>query len=99
MRMGSTPDGSAERRRDHVVGRVGGLEIERDVLPHLQRRVQLGATLGGSLENVRTFLEVVATLVSRLDHRLDGHAVGGRTRGDPHRVATRAAAELTYHAR
>ena len=41
-------------------------------------------------------LKVVLALVAGLDHRLDGDAVGGRARGDPHRVADRAAAELQH---
>src|SRR5690348_2054202 len=33
----------ADRRHELHVGRVGGLEVERDVLPDLQRRIELGA--------------------------------------------------------
>jgi len=79
---------------DDEVGRVGGLELEGDVLPDLQRGVELGAAARGALEDVRALLEVVAALVAGLDHRLDRDAVGGRTGGDPHGVADRAAAEL-----
>ena len=70
----STPIG---RRRDDV-GHVGGLVVEGDVLPDLERGVQLGAALGGLLEDVRALLVVVLALVAGLDHRLDGDAVGGR---------------------
>jgi hypothetical protein len=66
-------------------------------LPYLEGGVQLGAALGGLLEDVRTLVEVVLALVAGLDDRLDGDAVRGRARGDAHRVADRAATELEHH--
>ena len=78
------------------VGGVGGLEVEGDVLPDLERGVQLGAALGRLPEDVGALLVVVPALVARLDHRLDGDAVGGGAGGDAHRVADRAAAELQH---
>src|SRR6266550_1431429 len=86
----------ADRRHELHVGHVGGLEVERDVLPDLQGSIELGAALGGLLEDVGPFLEVVLALVASLDHRLDGDAVGRRAGGDTHRVADRAAAELEH---
>src|SRR3954468_4139447 len=81
-------------RRDDDVGRVGRGVVERDVLPDLERGVELRAALGGLDEDVRTLLVVVATLVAGLDDRLDGGAVGAGAGRDAHRVADRAAAEL-----
>src|SRR6201999_1013811 len=89
-------DLSGEGGRDDVVGRVRGLEVEGDVLPDLQRGVELGAAAGGVVEDVGALLEVVAALVARLDHRLHGDAVGGCAGGDAHRVTDGPAAELQH---
>ena len=48
----------------------------------------------GRAEDLRALGQVVRALVARLDHRLDRDAVRLGARGDAHRVADRAAAEL-----
>ena len=82
---------SRRRRRRR---RVGRLVVEADVAPHIECGTQRRSTSGRGAENLRPFSEVVAPLVARLDHELDGDAVRGRAGGDTHRVADRAAAEL-----
>src|SRR5919202_6974092 len=58
-------------RRDRDVRCVRRLEVERDVLPHLERGVELRAALRGPLEDVGALLEVVPALVPGLDDGLD----------------------------
>src|SRR5207302_2011783 len=88
-----TRTASAARGRNHV-GRVGRLVVEGDVAPGVEGDLELGAVLGGGRQNVWAFGRVVAAFVAGLDHRLEGHPVGGGAGGDPHRVADGAAAEL-----
>src|SRR3954447_2917441 len=66
--MRTSVSSDSRRRRDDVGG-VGGLVVERDVAPRGERGVQRTVAGGGLLEDVRTLLEVVAALVTRLDHR------------------------------
>src|SRR5512135_2839205 len=85
---------SLVRRCDDGIGHVRRREVERNVLPGLQRLAQRGRPASGAGQDLGPIVQVVAARVARLDHRLDGDAVGRRALGDAVGVADRAAAEL-----
>src|SRR5579875_3139134 len=78
------------------VGRVGRLEVEADLTPGVEGHQQWLTVPGGSLQDLRSLLEEVESLVAGFDHCLHGHPVGGGTGRYSHGVAYGSAAELQH---
>src|ERR1700737_3741923 len=80
-----------------VVGHVGRLVVEGDVLPDIERGLERRTGRPRLWENFRPFMQIVAAFIAGEDHRLQRDAVGGGSRLDAHRVSDGATAELQHH--
>src|SRR5450759_3896302 len=79
------------------IGRVGRCVVEAHILPEFERGTQRTAPFRSLLENLRPLVEVVTSLIPRLNHGFHRNAICRRACGYTLRMTDGTATELEHH--